>query len=158
MTWTLSRKCRPGDPRRVRMTADGETAQASRTGDRLRMVVQSPVLRDLAVRHGWTLQAPVGPVATAEPLQDPEPRPAAPEPPSARTAPAAPTLAELFRLDDLARELVAGTVDEVEAALRAPRWRTDAALQAVLDAEGAGASRKGVRRAVARVRRQLQGS
>ena len=51
------RWCRPGDPRRVRMTADGETAQASRTGDRLRMVVQSPVLRDLAVRHGWTLQA-----------------------------------------------------------------------------------------------------
>lgn len=149
MTWTLSRKCRPGDPRRVRMTADGETAQASRTGDRLRMVVRSAVLRDLTLSHGWTLEAPVAPAAAAQPLQDPEPRPAAPEATSARTAPP---------LRELAAELVAGTVDEVEAELRAPRWRTEAALQAVLDAEGAGASRKGVRRAVARVRRQLQGS
>ena len=78
MTWTLSRKCRPGDPRRVRMTAGGETAQASRTGDRLRMVVQSPVLQDLAMRHGWT-RRPVGPVASAEPCRTLS-RPAAPGP------------------------------------------------------------------------------
>jgi len=155
-SWTLTRPRRPQDGRRVQLRHAGELAKATWAGDRWQLVVHSTTLRDLALHHGWTLAA-AAPVATEAPpsaTQPPEPHPQAQQAPSGATAPEA----ARATLAAEALRLVAGTVSSVEAALQDSRWHSDAALQAVLDAEAAGDRRKGVRRAVARLRRELGGA
>jgi hypothetical protein len=152
-SYTLTRPRRPQDGRRVQLRHAGELATATWAGDRWQLVVHSTTLRDLAMHHGWTLAAAAPAAAEAAPsaTQAPAPRAQAQQAPSGATAPqvAPATLAAE------ATQLVAGTVGEVVAALQDSRWHSDAALQAVLDAEAAGDRRKGVRRAVARLRREL---
>lgn len=149
MTWTLTRGALPQDGRRVRLHHAGEVAWATWTGSCWQLQVESTTMRDLALHHGWTLQAASAPVGAAAP-------PAPPAPPDgAQAAPSGPVAAPAWPSAADVAALVACTVDELVAALDDHRWHSHAALDAVLDAEASGARRKGVRAAVARVRRQL---
>jgi hypothetical protein len=154
MSWTLSRKRRPQDGRRVQLRHAGEVAVAEWHGDRWQLQTGSAALRDLALHHGWSLAAPESPRAgdadKGMPTQQAAPAQPAQEPPAPEAAPAG--------LAAQAQALVQGTVDDVELALREACWHSEAALQAVLQAEAAAGARKGVRRAVARARRQMQAS